>query len=277
MIKAYNNWSFVDNCIGHKSSLRGNRMIILNSLKRIRRSLTVLFVTSLILGLVSCGGTDSPETVTNYASVDATQPVSDWKMVWEDEFDGAAIDSDKWTHEIDCTGGGNQEKQCYTDNAENSFVSGGMLSIVALPAAAGAEQPYTSARLNTKYKADFKYGRIEMRAQLPEGQGTHPAFWMLSTDETYGTWPRSGEIDIIEAVNLNADRQDGSPETYVHGTLWYGGDFNPVTREFSNSGKAYLPTGNPTNDFHTYAIEWNEGEIRWYVDDYLFQTQRAST
>ncbi|WP_100915671.1 glycoside hydrolase family 16 protein [Pseudoalteromonas spongiae] len=224
------------------------------------------------IALTGCGG--STNTDTDLTKVDPSQPVSDWVMVWNDEFDGTSIDANKWRHEVNCAGGGNNEKQCYTDSDENSFVSDGMLHIVAKPAPVGSEKPYTSARLNTRYKADFKYGRFEMRAKLPAGQGAWPAFWMMPTDEVYGGWPRSGEIDIVESVNLKASTAEGQAEAYVHGTLHYG-------REWPNnasSGKAYLlPDGmNPADDFHDYAIEWQEGEIRWYVDNYLYATQRQS-
>ncbi len=232
--------------------------------------LVALLSTATIVG---CGG-GSVETNTNVKAVDPKEPVNDWLMVWNDEFDGSSIDSSKWTHEVDCRGGGNNEQQCYTDSAENSYVADGILNIVALPAPEGAEKPYTSARLNTKDSQSWKYGRFEMRAKLPAGQGAWPAFWMLPTDEVYGGWPRSGEIDIIEAVNLKAATADGGSEAHVYGTLHYGKDWP----DNSSSGKAYLlPDGvNPADDFHTYAIEWQEGEIRWYVDDYLYATQRKS-
>ncbi len=224
------------------------------------------------IALTGCGG--STNTDTDLTKVDPSQPVSDWVMVWNDEFDGTSIDANKWRHEVNCAGGGNNEKQCYTDSDENSFVADGMLHIVAKPAQEGSEKPYTSARLNTRYKADFKYGRFEMRAKLPAGQGAWPAFWMMPTDEVYGGWPRSGEIDIVESVNLKASTAEGQAEAHVHGTLHYG-------REWPNnasSGKAYLlPDGmNPADDFHDYVIEWQEGEIRWYVDNYLYATQRQS-
>ena len=149
--------------------------------------------------LFGCGG--GATTSTDIDVVDPAAPVSDWELVWSDEFDGNSIDDDNWTHEVNCDGGGNNESQCYTDSEDNSFVSDGSLKIVALPAEEGAQKPYTSARLNTRYKADFKYGRIEMRAKLPSGQGSWPAFWMMPTDEVFGGWPKSGKIDILEAVN----------------------------------------------------------------------------
>lgn len=232
--------------------------------------IAALFLT---LGLVGCGGGDV-KTNSDFDAVDTTAPVDDWQLVWSDEFSGSSIDENKWNFEVNCAGGGNQEQQCYTDSSDNAFVSDGSLKIVALPAEEGAEKPYTSARLNTKYKGDFKYGRIEVRAKMPFGQGTWPAVWMMPTDEVYGGWPKSGEIDIVEAVNLKAADAEGNPESHVYGTLHYGRD----APQNSSSGKAYkLPDGaNPADDFHTYTIEWQEGEMRWYVDGYLYQTQQQS-
>ena len=128
--------------------------------------------------LVGCGGGATTDTDINI--VDTTQPVTDWELVWSDDFDGTSIDDSKWTHEVNCAGGGNNESQCYTDSDANSYVADGALHIVALPAEEGAEKPYTSARLVTQYKADFKYGRFEMRAKLPSGQGSWPALWWLA-------------------------------------------------------------------------------------------------
>lgn len=225
------------------------------------------------LGLTGCNS-DDVKTNTDLTAIDPTAPVSDWQLVWSDEFDGDYIDDTNWTFEVDCRGGGNQERQCYTDDPDNAFVSDGTLKIVALPADEDAEQPFTSARLNSRNKADFKYGRIEVRARMPEGQGSWPAVWMMPTDSVYGGWPRSGEIDIVEAVNIGVMDEDGEPETRVWGTLHYGRQ----SPNNSESGKEYrLPNGaSPADDFNTYAIEWQEGEIRWYVNDYLYQTQMQS-
>lgn len=225
------------------------------------------------VGLVGCGSEDV-KTVSNFEETDTTKPVEDWQLVWSDEFSGSQIDANKWNFEINCQGGGNQEQQCYTDSSENAFVSNDSLKIVALPAEEGADLPYTSARITSQYKGDFQYGRIEVRARMPEGQGSWPAVWMMPTDSVYGGWPKSGEIDIVEAVNLGTQTVEGEVETRVHGTLHYGRD----SPDNSSSGKAYtLPSGaSPADGFHTYTIEWQEGEIRWYVDDYLYQTQTQS-
>lgn len=236
------------------------------------KTATPLAAALLAVGLSGCGG--DVNTNSNFSAVDTTKPVSDWKLVWSDEFEGNSIDRRKWTFEIDCRGGGNQEKQCYTDSPENAFVSNGTLKIVARPAAEGAPLPYTSARLNTRYQGDWKYGRIEVRAKAPSGQGSWPAIWMMPTDEVYGGWPKSGEIDIFEAVNLKTVDAEGNVEAKVYGTLHYGRDWP----NNASSGKSYtLPNGaNPADSFNTYAIEWQEGEIRWYVNGYLYQTQQAS-
>ena len=237
---------------------------------KISKKITLLSALIATTSLVSCGS--SVETNTDSSTIDPSQPVTDWKLVWSDEFDASSIDDNHWTHEVNCDGGGNNEKQCYTDNSENSYVTDGTLKIVALPAEEGASQPYTSARLISQYKADFKYGRFEMKAKLPSGQGSWPAFWLLPTDAVYGGWPKSGEIDILETVNLKTVNEDGVEEADIHGTLHYG----KAWPDNSNSGAAYTMSSNPADDFHTYAVEWQEGEIRWYVDDYLYATQRKS-
>ncbi|ALQ10014.1 glycosyl hydrolase family 16 (plasmid) [Pseudoalteromonas sp. Bsw20308] len=234
--------------------------------------ITRLLAAISLVTLAGCGGDSA--TKSNFENVDASEPVSDWQMVWSDEFEGSAIDTNKWNYELNCNGGGNNEKQCYTDSEQNAFIADGVLNIVALPAEEGAEKPYTSARLNTRYNADFTYGRFEVRAKLPSGQGSWPAFWMLPTDEVYGTWPRSGEIDVLESVNLKTPDEDGGIESSIHGTLHYG----RAWPDNSYTGQEYkFPEDtNPADDFHTYAVEWQEGEIRWYVDGYLYATQRQS-
>ncbi|KAJ9454149.1 Glucan endo-1 [Diplonema papillatum] len=192
-----------------------------------------------------------------------------WQLVWSDEFSGTSIDSDKWNHEVNCNGGGNNEQQCYTSSSSNSWVSNGVLTIKAMPAT-GQTLPYSSARLNSKNNGDWTYGKFEARIKLPSGQGSWPAFWMLPTDNDYGIWPLSGEIDIMEAVNLKV-----GGERNVLGTLHYG---NPWPNN-KHSGTAYLlPNGaNPADGYHTYAVEWEEGEIRWYIDGTHYQTQQRST
>jgi beta-glucanase (GH16 family) len=199
-----------------------------------------------------------------------------WQLVWSDEFSGEQIDPSRWNHEVNCWGGGNNEQECYVADTKNSFVSDGLLHITAIadsptgmvggpsndPTLIG--KPYSSARLNTQELGDWKYGRIEVRAQLPSGQGLWPAIWMLPTDSVYGAWAQSGEIDIMEAINL------APGNNIVYGTLHYGDEWpNNVS-----SGTHYTPEGNAWEAFHVYALEWEEGEIRWFVDDVQYAAQR---
>lgn len=250
--------------------------MVTNSVKRMTHFLSASVAIALTLSISGCGG--GAETNTDVAAVDTSTSIDDWRLVWSDEFDGTMIDTSKWTHEVNCDGGGNQEQQCYTANEENSFVSDGTLKIVAKPSVDGEDLPYTSARMVTKNKGDWTYGRFEMRAKLPFGQGTWPAFWMLSTDEVYGEWPRSGEIDIVEAVNLKELDANGDMENSIVGTLYYGGGAD-ANGQFDSSGKTFdmLDGSNPADDFNHYAVEWQAGEIRWYVNDYLYARQRSST
>lgn len=198
-----------------------------------------------------------------------------WQLVWSDEFDGSAIDASRWEHEVNCWGGGNNEDQCYVADAKNSFVEAGALHIVALhdypSGAVGGPgndpaivtKGHSSARLRTLNRGDFTYGRIEARLRLPYGQGLWPAFWMLPTDSVYGGWAASGEIDVMEAVNL------APGANLVYGTLHYGGAWPGNV----HSGTSTSPATNAWEDFHVYAIEWEEGEIRWFVDATHFATQ----
>ncbi|MAM88802.1 MAG: hypothetical protein CME36_15970 [unclassified Hahellaceae] len=192
---------------------------------------------------------------------------SGWKMVWNDEFNGSQIDRSKWELAVDGKGGGNNELQYYTNRPANAFVKDGKLVIQALRerySGADGTRDFTSARLSTPNKGDWTYGRVEVRARMPAGQGMWPAIWMLPTDWVYGGWAASGEIDIMEAVNLGAA---GGNE--VHGTIHYGGKWPNNTHK----GKSVTPASSVSENFHVYAIEWEEGEIRWYVNDRLYATQ----
>ncbi len=255
-----------------------------------------------LASLIGCGGSGGGGGKNNSSAVSSSMssvaPVSSsvssasssaattWELVWSDEFDGTSIDSSKWGYEKNCWGGGNNEQQCYTDRPDNSFVADGVLNIVAKRENfTGSDSPegespttktlpYTSARLRTKNIKEWTFGRFEIRAKLPAGQGTWPAIWMLPTNSPYGVWAASGEIDIMEAVNLKVVTNGGAPESRVHGTLHYG----RIWPGNVNAGAEYsLPNNaNPADDFHVYAVEWEEGEIRWYVDDVHFATQRET-
>ncbi len=198
----------------------------------------------------------------------AYNPVSGqatWEPVWADEFDGDAVDPGRWSFQIgngcpNC-GWGNGELQYYRE--ENATVANGVLTITAKEEDFGGAA-YTSSRMRTINKGDWLYGRIEVSAKMPTGQGLWPAIWMMPTASVYGGWAASGELDIMELR--------GNEPDVVLGTLHYGGSFPNNTQ----SGDSYrLPSGDFSQGFHEFAVEWDPWEIRWYVDDVLYQTQRS--
>lgn len=197
----------------------------------------------------------------------------EYQLVWADEFDGNELNMDNWSFElgdgchlgVNLCGWGNNELQYYTDRTENIFVQDGSLHIVARDERF-QNKNYTSARIRTIEKGDWKFGRFEIRAKLPEGQGIWPAVWMLPTEEVYGGWPRSGEIDIMELV--------GHRPSTVHGTVHFG----PVwPGNQDESGTYTLSNGKFSDDFHVFSIEWMEDEINWYVNDNLYHTVTPET
>ena len=189
-----------------------------------------------------------------------------YQLVWEDRFDGNALDPAKWEPMIgtgcpNLCGWGNNELQYY--RAENATVSNGTLKITARQQNFGGAA-YTSARLRTAGLAAFRYGRFEMRAKMPAGQGLWPAFWMLPEDNLYGGWAASGEIDVMEFLGHDIGR--------VYGTLHFGGSFPSNT---SSGGSYVVPGGNLTDDFHVYAVEWEPNEMRWYLDGQLYSVKNS--
>jgi len=188
-----------------------------------------------------------------------------WTMIWRDEFSLEGMpDTTKWnydTHGNDW-GWGNNEKQWYTEaDPKNVGINNGILRITARKEPTQGKD-YSSARLTTKNKGDWKYGKFEIRAKMPTGRGTWPAIWMLPTVNTYGGWPKSGEIDIMEHVGYDPDT--------VHSTV-HTGKFNHMIG--TQVGKPiHIKTA--TTDFHVYTTEWDENEIRSYVDGELYFTFR---
>lgn len=175
-----------------------------------------------------------------------------WKLVWNDEFKGTSLDMTKWSHEVNGDGGGNNELQYYTADLKNSHVDTGYLVITALKETYLGKE-YTSARMRTKGKGDWKYGRFDIRAKLPYGQGLWPAIWMLPTDWVYGGWPASGEIDIMEML--------GQETRKIYGTIHYG-----TTTHLQTGGNYTLPNGTFAGDFHVFTVEWDSLGMKWFVD-----------
>lgn len=230
------------------------------------------------------------------ATDEAPQPVArldgaGWELVWADEFDGDSLDRSKWAPEVSCWGGGNAERQCYTDRPENIAVEGGMLLLKARkerftgPARPPeiAEnpnptitQPYTSGKVRTRGLHAWRYGRVEVRAKVPPGQGTWPAVWMMPAHDSYGPWPLSGEIDILEAVNIGAKCKVCEGERGENRTIsaLHFGDLAPKNR-FVDHRNALPDLARPSDGFHVYAVEWGAGLIRFLVDDRVHLTVPA--
>ncbi len=184
-------------------------------------------------------------------------------LTWSDEFNGSSLDLANWNYDLGGGGWGNNELEVYTNSADNSFVSNGYLTIRAL------KNPYTtsytSARILTKGKKDFKYGRIDIRAKLPEGKGIWPALWMLGSNISNVSWPACGEIDIME--NLGHD-----PET-VYGTVHY----NDGGHKYKGSNYVVSTAMNYHAKFHVFTLIWQENSIDWYVDYNKYYTASPNT
>jgi len=236
-----------------------------------------LVLAAMSFSIASCAG---PKPAT------AAAPSHSWVLVWSDEFDGDKIDSGKWEHAFDCTDHGNNEAQCYTRRKQNSFIdSDGILHLVAKEEkfsgpAHSADHPeydindtsitksYTSARLHSKNRFEFKYGRVVVRARLAGGQGMWPAIWMLPTGWVYGGWPSSGEIDIMEAVSLDT----AGAKNEIHGSMNYGMKWP----QWSAHGRDFESRRSFTREFHDFMIEWEADEIRWFVDGIHYATQSSA-
>lgn len=250
-----------------------------------RRLTKILAVTIALLTLstacilINQEPSDTPEieepeapTITPTLEEPTVTQIGDWILAWNDEFSQAeepdenGLDMAKWDYQYGngsqygVTDWGNNERQYY--RKENVRVEDGQLVITALAEKIGGKA-YTSARIRTSGKFKTTYGRIEAKMLLPEGEGLWPAFWMMAEEPSvYGTWAASGEIDIMEARG----RLPGE----VSGAIHYGGQWPDNTY---NSETYKFPEGvSFSDDFHVYALEWEPGELRWYVDDVLYCT-----
>lgn len=192
-----------------------------------------------------------------------TTPTSypDYTLVWADEFDGPSINQDWWTFEIGTGSGGwgNNELQYYRE--QNAFIYDNDYLVIEAREEPFSGSDYTSSRMVTRDKKEFQYGRVDIRAALPEGQGIWPALWMLGYDFQTEGWPACGEIDIMEMV--------GNIPNGTKSTIHFGASF----AEHQEKGKYYyLPGGEKfIEEFHVFSLIWSENEMRFLVDDNEFQ------
>jgi beta-glucanase (GH16 family) len=190
---------------------------------------------------------------------------SPWKLTWSDEFNGpaGAIDGSKWGFDVGTgtNGWGNNELEYYTNRTSNVVLDGnGALQIIARKEAFMGSG-YTSGRITTSGKFSQAYGRFEARIQIAQGKGIWPAFWTLGDNIGTAGWPGCGELDIQETVGATPSLNHGS----AHGPGYSGG--NPLTATYQ------LPAGALSDGYHVYAIEWEPNQVRWYVDDKLYETR----
>jgi len=234
------------------------------------KKINILLIMLLGLFLAACNPEDNdPNPNPNPTDYDDRSLVSDdcshldniddYQPVWCDEFDVDGLpDSTKWSYDVGGSGWGNNELQYYTDaDIDNAFVEDGILTIKAINESFSGNQ-YTSARLITKYKGDWQYGKIQVRAKMPSGLGTWPAVWMLPTDWAYGNWPYSGEIDIMEHV--------GYEPTKIYGTL-HSGAYNHSLGTQIGFEKT-IPDAE--SEFHVYELEWKPAGMEMFIDGVRF-------
>lgn len=225
-----------------------------------KRGIYIVYALLISVFLFSCA--DSTRTSENVPFVD------EWKLVWSDEFDQDGLpDDSKWSYDVGdaCDkpagcGWGNHELQYYTDHErKNARIENGHLIIEVLKEKI-SNSDYSSARLVSKNKGDWKYGKFEIKAKLPDNLGIWSAIWMLSSDDTYRGWPHSGEIDIMENVGFDADTTVASAHT-----LSYHHSINT-----HKNGKIYNPSANEM--FHVYTLEWDENKYSVSLDEKEFFT-----
>ena len=177
------------------------------------------------------------------------------KLIWNDEFNGKTLNMSSWSYDIGGSGWGNNELEYYTNSSKNSFLTGGYLVIEARKENYGSNN-YTSARVLSKDKVQFTYGRIDIRAKLPKGQGIWPALWMLGSNISTNAWPSCGEIDIMELLGNN-------PKT-IYGTIHWGQAGTGSTHIGSNYA---LTTDDFSSSFHLFSLLWKQDVLTFYVDD----------
>lgn len=214
--------------------------------KLLKSTLSIISTSALAFTLASCGKK-------NYDEV--TPELEGYKIAWSDEFNGTEIDSSIWTKEYHKPYWVNNEMQEYTKDDENGFIRDGKLVIKGIK----NNFDYTSCRMNSCKKKDIKYGKIEVRAKVPEGQGLWPAIWLLSSEEKYGGWPQSGEIDIMEILCNDT--------TTTYANAHFG---NP---HGDKQGIYKLTDGDSfSKNYHVFGLEWEPGVLRYYIDGNLFHT-----
>ena len=247
-------------------------------------------ISLLLLLLISCGGSTSDVNDTilsnsgNYNNSTPNNPTQSYtfnnELVWSDEFDqDGPVSQDKWNVETIPPNNGswwNGELQFYTDKEDNIRVEEGLLKITAKYESFEGKN-YTSARINTQDKFEFTYGRVEMRAKLPNWEGMWPAFWLLGANIDEIGWPNCGELDILEHGDYVKDSTSNDPGL-ISSAVHYGPQ--DYSRQTTNvPGKIFFDTGQerfirsekiiekPFEEYHTYSMQWSPDKIQFFIDE----------
>ena len=201
----------------------------------------------------SSSGSSSSQTPSGLTEADLLK--QGYKLKWKDDFNGDSLNKADWNVETHEPGWVNSEWQAYVDSADNIQVKDGKLLLKPVKTVdKDGNASYTSGRINTQGRHDFKYGYFECRAKVPTGKGYLPAFWMMPTDENlYGQWPKCGEIDIMEVMGQETNK--------AYGTIHYGEPHAQSQGTYSVSA-----ADNFADNYHTYAVDWEPGKITWYID-----------
>lgn len=186
--------------------------------------------------------------------------IEGYNLLWNDEFSGDKLDMDYWSYDPHEPGWTNSELQEYTTSEENVFTRDGKLVLKAIKTKdENGKDYYTSGKIKGQNKKDFMYGKVVVSAKAPKGQGLWPAVWMMPTDEEhYGQWPKCGEIDIMEVLGHQTDT--------AYGTIHYGEPHGEQQGTYVLEGSTFA------DDFHEYSVEWEPGEMRFYIDGNLYHT-----
>ena len=201
----------------------------------------------------SSSGSSSSQTPSGLTEAELLK--QGYKLKWKDDFNGDSLNKADWNVETHEPGWVNSEWQAYVDSADNIQVKDGKLLLKPVKTVdKDGNASYTSGRINTQGRHDFKYGYFECRAKVPTGKGYLPAFWMMPTDENlYGQWPKCGEIDIMEVMGQETNK--------AYGTIHYGEPHAQSQGTYSVS-----KSDNFADNYHTYAVDWEPGKITWYID-----------
>lgn len=201
----------------------------------------------------SSSGSSSSQTPSGLTEAELLK--QGYKLKWKDDFNGDSLNKADWNVETHEPGWVNSEWQAYVDSADNIQVKDGKLLLKPVKTVdKDGNASYTSGRINTQGRHDFKYGYFECRAKVPTGKGYLPAFWMMPTDENlYGQWPKCGEIDIMEVMGQETNK--------AYGTIHYGEPHAQSQGTYSVSA-----ADNFADNYHTYAVDWEPGKITWYID-----------